>query len=491
VVLGLFLALAAGGVAAVGSAGEASRSGPVAASRELGAKLSDLAPLDSFPLEAAERAGRLRGRVTPIVRAVRRALPGVVNITSEKTIRAPFGWAAPLGEQRVSGMGSGVIIHESGYIITNAHVVENVTRLRVRLHDGRNFEARTVRIDKENDLALIKIDCPEPLPTIPLGTSSDLMLGETVIAVGNAYGYTSTVTVGIVSALGRTVRVNERLTYSELIQTDASINPGNSGGALLNIYGELVGLNVAIRAGAQGISFAIPVDKVRKVAAELLSVKELSGCWHGLVCEEEVDALGRVRVRVVQADGPAKQAGIKDGDLLLRVAGRPVHFALDLERYMLDLRAGQSVPVVVDRAGHTVQLELRLAELPAEQRSPTELVWSALGLRLSTVDPYQVMRYEPHLRGGMYVVEVRPGSVADQAGLRPGDILLGLGQWEVLNYQNLMFVLKRRAGQEPEPLQVHLLRNGRRYELEMAVDTELLAPLRVAGDRHDAAKAVR
>ncbi len=483
IAFGLLLSLSSSGPAAVGPVRDPADSGPVPASRQLRPHLPELGPLAPLPTGSAAEADRLPSRVTPVVLAIRRALPAVVNITSEKTITASFGWATPLGEQRVNGMGSGVIVDERGYIITNAHVVQDVTKLRIRLHDGRTLEGKVIRTDQEDDLALVKIDAPGPLPTIPLSTSSDLMLGETVIAVGNAFGYTSSVTVGIVSALGRTVRVNDRLTYHDLIQTDASINPGNSGGALLNIRGELVGLNVAIRAGAQGISFAIPVDKVRKVAAELLSVRQLIGLWHGLVCVEETDALGQVRLRVVRVDGPAKEAGLKDGDLVLRVGDRPVHFALDLERYMLSVPADQPVPVLVERAGRTERLELRLAELPAPLRSPTELVWQQLGLRLSSVEPYQVRRYEPLLRGGMYVLEVRPSSVADQAGIKPADILLGLDQWEVLSYQDLLFVLKRRADQGAEPLRVHVLRNGQRYELQMVVSPDLLAPLRLAGQQ--------
>src|SRR6202040_1196844 len=163
-------------------------------------------------------------------------------------------------QNRVNGMGTGIIIDPRGYIVTNQHVVEDVNVIRIRLSDGTSQSATVIARSQEADLALLKIDVPRPLPTMPLGTSSDLMVGETVIAIGNAYGYEHTVTVGIISAIKRDVTLNKEVSYKALIQTDASINPGNSGGPLLNINGDLIGVNVAIRAGAQGIWIAIPVD---------------------------------------------------------------------------------------------------------------------------------------------------------------------------------------------------------------------------------------
>src|SRR5207245_2223306 len=162
-------------------------------------------------------------------------------------------------------------IDSRGYIVTNHHVVEDVNVIRVRLSDGNTYTAMVQSRDHEADLALLKIDAGRPLPTMPLGTARDIMVGETVIAIGNAYGYEHTVTVGVVSAIKRDVTLNKDVSYKALIQTDASINPGNSGGPLLNINGEMVGINVAIRAGAQGISFAIPVDTMIRVVAELLT----------------------------------------------------------------------------------------------------------------------------------------------------------------------------------------------------------------------------
>src|SRR5262249_33336187 len=179
------------------------------------------------------------------------------------------------------------IIDERGYILTNYHVVSDVRRIEVTLDDGRSFVGETVAFDSSADLAVIKIPTSKPLPTIHIATSCDLMVGESVIALGNAFGYEQTVTRGIISALGRDVQVSDVQAYDDLIQTDASINPGNSGGPLLNIDGEMIGVNVAVRAGAQGIGFAIPIDSALTVAAKLLNVQRLRGKSHGLVTQTE------------------------------------------------------------------------------------------------------------------------------------------------------------------------------------------------------------
>ncbi|MCC6420838.1 MAG: trypsin-like peptidase domain-containing protein, partial [Gemmataceae bacterium] len=218
------------------------------------------APLMEAPGRDAH--ARFLARRTPIVALVERVKGAVVNIHSERTVRAPGSaeaLASAPAQSRINGMGTGLVIDPRGYIVTNHHVVEDVNVIRVRLADGSSVSAIVLARSHENDLALLKIDVKTALPTMPLGTAQDLMVGETVVAVGNPYGYEHTVSQGIVSAIKRDVSLNKEMSYKALIQTDASINPGNSGGPLLNIHGELIGINVAIRAGAQGIGFAIPV----------------------------------------------------------------------------------------------------------------------------------------------------------------------------------------------------------------------------------------
>ena len=210
-------------------------------------------------------------RRTPIVAAIASQRDAVVNIHGQKLITA----ADTDEPKRVNGMGTGVVIDARGYVVTNYHVVEGVERIEVTLASGATTSAKLISHDLRTDLAIIKIIPPHNLQVVRIGTSSDLLIGETVLALGNAYGYEHTVTRGIVSALHRSVEVSSTQRYDDLIQTDASINPGNSGGPLLNIDGEMIGINVAVRAGAQGIGFAIPVDKVLEVVSGLLSVERI------------------------------------------------------------------------------------------------------------------------------------------------------------------------------------------------------------------------
>ena len=222
-------------------------------------------------------------RRTAIVDAIASQRDAVVNIHGQKLISSE-------GDEpkRVNGMGTGAVIDSRGYVVTNYHVVEGVERIEVTLASGATTSATLISHDLRTDLAIIKISPPHQLQVVRIGTSSDLMIGETVLALGNAYGYEHTVTRGIISALHRSVEVSRTQRYDDLIQTDASINPGNSGGPLLNIDGEMIGVNVAVRAGAQGIGFAIPVDKVLEVVSELLSVERLDHTWHGIVARRDL-----------------------------------------------------------------------------------------------------------------------------------------------------------------------------------------------------------
>src|SRR5262249_40514789 len=215
--------------------------------------------------------------------------------------------------------------------------VDKVQGIEVRLADGTALAARVVQQDPATDLAILKVDAGRTLPAILLGDSSDLMVGEEVITIGNAFGYENTVSVGIISALNRNVTLSDDQVYRNLIQTDACINPGNSGGPLVNIEGELIGINVAVRAGAQGIGFALPIDDVKRVAAEMLSTRRLAAVWHGLVAGEVQNSTERKVVLVdVQAGSPAESAGFRAGDQLLTVADLQVSSPIDIERGLLD-----------------------------------------------------------------------------------------------------------------------------------------------------------
>jgi serine protease Do len=415
-------------------------------------------------------------RHTPVVDAVKRVRPAVVNIHSERTVQVPASdelFSTLPSQNRINGMGTGIVIDPRGYIITNQHVVEDVNLIRVRLSDGTSAGAKVVARDNESDLALLKIDVNRPLETMPLGTASDLMVGETVIAIGNAYGYAHTVTVGVVSALKRDVTLNKEISYKSLIQTDASINPGNSGGPLVNVYGELVGVNVAIRAGAQGIGFAIPVDAMIRVASDMLSIRKRNGTWHGIVGRDRVD-LGEAKghedgagtlhrflvVDRIEANSPANKAGLQRGDVIARVGDQPVDSTLGLERALLEVRAGDPAPVVVQRQGKEQRLELVVEAADRTAPPVNDLAWRKLGIRLQAVSSEVVSKTNPQLHGGLAVIDVRPDGVAGKAGIQKGDILVGLHQWEMLQLDNLSFVLTHQDLASFNPIRFYIIRAG-------------------------------
>jgi serine protease Do len=424
-------------------------------------------------------------RKTPIVAAVERAVPSVVNIHTEKPAQESQTVFSSGKGRRINGMGTGIIIDERGYIVTNAHVVLDVELIRATLQDGGDYVADTVAIDKEHDLALIKIDAGKPLKIVPLGTSSDLMLGETVIAIGNAFGYKSTVTLGIVSALGRDVEVNETQSYKNLIQTDASINPGNSGGPLLNLDGDVIGINVAIRAGAQRIGFAIPIDDARKLLARLMSIENLDLTTHGIISKDVKTADQRHLVVLgAQPDSPAAQAGLRPGDIVEKIGEFAIIDAVDVERAFLGRSAGEPVSITVRRGEKTEQLSLALVAQQsgksalntqivsrANNDDPvTDRVWSTLGLRMATLPSSQKHLVGPRYRGGMKVLDVRSESPAARNGIRKGDILVGLSRWETLSEENITWILDQSTPQPADGLKFYLIRDSQTLygQLELA-----------------------
>ncbi len=416
-------------------------------------------------------------RRTPIVDAVRRVRDAVVNIHSERTVQGPatdeLFSNAPV-QNRVNGMGTGIIIDPRGYIITNQHVVEDVNVIRVRLSDGTVASARVLARDQESDLALLKIDVGRLLPVMPLGTASDLMVGETCIAIGNAYGYEHTVTVGVVSATGRDVTLNKDVAYKALIQTDASINPGNSGGPLVNIWGELIGVNVAIRAGAQGIGFAIPVETMIRVAGSMLRTRGqgrsnpiVGTAGVGLVIRDalnlphdDASPLRTVMVERLDAGSPAAKAGLQRGDVLVKIGDLPLSSSLDAERALLEGTPGDHVPVLVRRAGAEQKLDLVFEAARGVGPMSTDVVWRRLGLRLQPIAPDDIARTHPQLHGGLVVSDVRADSAAGKAGIQRGDILVGLHQWEMLTLENVQFVLNHPDLASFSPLRFYILRAG-------------------------------
>ncbi|WP_422927356.1 trypsin-like peptidase domain-containing protein [Singulisphaera sp. PoT] len=431
-------------------------------------------------------------RKTPVVEAVQRVQPSVVSISSEKKAASSSRWPFTAEENqrpRVNGMGTGVIIDGRGFILTNHHVVDKVNGIEVHLADGSVYPARSLQHDETLDLAVLKVDAGKPLPAVTVGSSADLMVGEDVITIGNAFGYENTVSVGIISALNRNVTLSDEQVYRNLIQTDACINPGNSGGPLINIDGELIGINVAVRAGAQGIGFALPIDDVKRSTVEMMSTRRLTSTWHGLVGAETQNSTDRkVLLADVPSGSPAEAGGFRVGDQLLKIGDYGVRTPIDIERGLLDVAPGHQARVLIKRGGQEQVLSIEPKPFNPNGSVATvkpavaavdagEEVWRVLGLRTTPVNPEYVVAASPKLRGGLYVQAVTPGSLGAQAQIQKGDIVVGMivGQrhWETIRPDNVLFILRQPELAQSQNLQFYIVRRNdlQRRSLSLAEAT--------------------
>lgn len=388
-------------------------------------------------------------RRTPIVVVAHNVLPAVVNIQTEATIRRravdpffdPFGFFGGRERSYTSqSLGSGFVWSSDGIIVTNNHVVEGASRITANFNDGTQLPARLLGVDPDSDLAVLRVE-GRNFPAAPIGTSADLMIGETVVAVGNPFGLSGTVTTGVVSALGRSVpSETQGRTYTDFIQTDASINPGNSGGPLLNIEGKVIGINVAIYQNAQGIGFAIPVDRAKKVIQDLLRFGEVHAAWIGAVTatmtpeeakrRERTTQRGALVVRVF-ASSPAHRAGIEAGDIITAVGGRRVDSREEFSTLTATLAQGQTIELTVDRNGSSRKVQVRLADPPSD-----------LGLRI--LEEVAGLRVADERRT-VVIDAVLRGTRAAEIGLEPGDIIVAVNGREVSSTRDANSELMRGA----------------------------------------------
>src|SRR4051812_9449477 len=362
-------------------------------------------------------------RRTPLVSVVEKISPAVVNISAQSTVREadPFFGIFGLGtERQAQSLGSGFIVDRNGIVVTNAHVVEGASRVTVTLLDGRELEADLLGSDRDADIAVLKVKATN-LPALPLGRSSDLMIGETVIAIGNPFGLSNTVTTGVLSAVGRTVpsERGERL-FTDFLQTDASINPGNSGGPLVNVGGDVIGINSAIISGATGIGFAIPADRVRRVVDDLLRFGELQPLWSGarlLTLDPELARRSGIAVKrgalvfKVYPDSPATAAGLKEKDVILAAGGHPVVSREDVGTVLYTAPSGSAVELEVRRGQKTLKGAPKPVHPP--QGLGPQVLERSVGLRVEAA------------QGGPAIRQVTNGSVAAERGPRPGDVIVG------------------------------------------------------------------
>ena len=401
-------------------------------------------------------------RRTPVVAAAEKSRGAVVNVSAEEMVRVRvptpgadmgqllyeefFGKPRFRSGYAVTSLGSGVIVSPDGHVLTNAHVVERGARFRVQLLDGRELPARVLGTDPASDLAVLRVETKERLPFLAAGRSDDLMIGETVIAIGNPFGLAHTVTTGVVSALHRKVGDPRRQLF-DMVQTDASINPGNSGGPLVNIQGQLIGVNTAIIGDrSAGIGFAIPIDRALRVADDLIRHGEVREGFTGVAVRDEPvksDRIGGDRVRVqvsaVEAGSPAAAAGVRKGDLVESVADAPVESAAEYRFRVRDVPVGGTVRLGLARGKERLQVSVRTVDLSPERAE--QQILQRTGITLG----------EEKVRGGAVVVirSVRRGSPAAETGLQAGDWIREVNSLEIssLPEWRKAAAQARRAGQ--------------------------------------------
>ncbi|GBE02580.1 MAG TPA: DegQ family serine endoprotease [Nitrospirae bacterium] len=440
------------------------------------------------PPDISKRVGDTSKAFSEVVDVVS---PAVINISTTKTVKreAPsflddsfFDFFNPFHKSprkwKEQSLGSGVVVSDDGYIVTNNHVIEHADEIKVTLYDRRVFKAKIVGVDPKTDIALIKIN-DKNLPTIPWGNSDNLKVGEFVLAIGNPFGLSNTVTMGIVSAVGRAnVGIAD---YEDFIQTDAAINPGNSGGPLVNVHGELVGINTAIfsrSGGYQGIGFAVPSNMVRLVMEQLLKKGKVTRGWLGVTIQDLTPELAGTfglsktagaLVSDVFKGSPAQKAGIKRGDIIVELNGREVRSVSMLRNQVAQSKVGSEVELKYVRDKEKKRVKVLIAELPGEF---TEVSSSApeedgnkgglTGLSVTELTPAIARQLGVNANeGGVVVMEVDEGSPAREAGIKKGDIIQEVDRHKIRTYEDWKVAISRIGN--TEMLVVFINRGGRRF----------------------------
>ena len=422
-------------------------------------------------------------RRTAITEAVSSISPAVVTVQTEAVQRVTtydFFFGPQSREQTSSGIGSGFIIRSDGIILTNAHVVAGATKISVAMRDGQTFSAKRLGMDELNDLAVLSIDARN-LPVATMGTSRGLLIGEWAIAIGNPYGFVlgntePSVTAGVISATGRnlTARAEGGGLYVDMIQTDASINPGNSGGPLINALGEVIGVNSSIYSpsgGSIGLGFAIPIDRARRVAEDLIAHGRARQPWIGVRIEEPsgetADRGGLSRgavVSLVTPGSPAAAAGIRKGDVLIRSRERTLRNSYDWEAELLDLRVGDDVPLTVRRGSRDMQIHVTVADRPEVTAARVAVLRD-----LELVDVTPAIKAERNIRntgGGALIVSVT-ARVSEDLGIRNGDVIVQVMNTPVRDARHVKQLLESYTGRGR--IRMFFERSGRVFSTDFAI----------------------
>jgi serine protease Do len=414
-------------------------------------------------------------RRTAIVVAVERVAPAVVTVQTQQVQQVTDIWDlmnGGSGQRTVAGLGSGFIVRQDGYIVTNAHVIAGATTISVALRDGTTYKAKVIGADQTNDLAVIKVDATG-LPVAPLGTSSDLMLGEWTIAIGNPYGFVlansePSVTVGVVSGVGRNLAAQAEGAgvYVDMIQTDAAINPGNSGGPLVNAAGQVIGVNSSIYSpsgGSIGLGFAIPINRARRVAEDLIAHGTVRRPWVGIKPQVNTTDIPRnlassgVVVASVTPGSPAAIAGIRRGDVIEKSHNRVLHNAYDWEAEQLEMRVGETVPLLVKRGSREMTVTVKVQDLP-EVNAPRVTVLREI--ELVTLTPQ--IRAERNIRSESgALVRSTSARVTNDIGLQEGDVIVQINRMRISSAQDAA-----RALNSPGRVVMYVERQGQIFMTE-------------------------
>ena len=431
--------------------------------------------------------------------------PAVVNISTEREVSTRMGggfpgmppgmerffeefgpfWGQPQGPRKQSSLGSGFIISSDGYIVTNNHVVEGADKVFVNLEGdsdrAHSLEATVVGTDAETDIALLKVDAKRDLPVLNFGNSDTAEVGEWVVAIGNPFGLSNSVTAGILSAKGRDIHAGP---FDNFLQTDASINPGNSGGPLINMAGEVIGINTAIVASGQGIGFAIPSNLASRIVEELKSGKKISRGWLGVtiqdVDENAAKALGLkdaqgALIGSVLPDEPAAKAGLKAGDIIVRVGRDDIRNSTELLRSVADLKPGTDVKITVLRNGKEFSTTVKLGERASQgmsQGGAQEEGGTSLGLTIRPLNKEDARSLQlPANTEGLVILSVQPGSPAQEAGLRPGDVIQSANLTPVVSVDELASIV-RKDGRERGAVMLQVNRRGESFFVTVPLDNK-------------------
>ncbi len=400
--------------------------------------------------------------------------PGVVNIQVVKKVKnvemgfpnfpgnpfgdffGPFSGANPPGPQKQQGVGSGFVLSRDGYILTNNHVVEGADQIRVKLAGGKEYAGTVVGRDPKTDLAVVKIDGATDLSPLPLGNSDDLKVGSWVVAVGSPFGLEQTVTAGIVSAKGRVIGSGP---YDNFIQTDASINPGNSGGPLINMRGEVIGVNTAIIASGQGIGFAIPINMAKEVVPQLESKGHVTRGWLGVTIQEMTpdlaksfglkDTKGALVADVVKGS-PAEKAGVERGDVLMEFNGKEINDSTELPRMVAATPVGKEVTVKLSRNGKLIDRRVKVGEMEEKgvKVSSSPAAHKTLGISVQNVTPEIARELGLKKEAGVVVSRVEPGSAAADAGIQRGDVIQEVNRRPVKDVEDFAQKVAQAKGEE-------------------------------------------